>query len=211
MSGRVILLNGSSSAGKTTLAHAIQRLSTRPIQHISLDQFRDGMCGRYRGMNSKPGEPGTRGLNVIPAPGPTTELSFGDVGQLTLRGMRRAIAAFATVGIDVVADDLLLEPSFLADYLVALDGLAVTFVGVRCPFAVVDERERARPGRFPGTAKAHFERVHVGCRYDVEVDTSELSPRQCAEAILATAEAAPEPSAFQLLRTATPQQEGAHE
>ena len=211
MSGRVILLNGSSSAGKTTLAYAIQRLSTAPIQHISLDQFRDGMCGRFRGMNSKPGEPGARGLNVTPAPGPTTELSFGDVGQLTLRGMRRAIAAFAAVGIDVVADDLLLEPSFLADYLVALDGLAVTFVGVRCPLAVVDERERARPGRFPGTAKAHFERVHAGCRYDVEVDTSELSPRQCASAVLAAVEAAPEPSAFQLLRAAIPQQEGAPE
>ena len=204
MSGRVILLNGCSSAGKTTLAHAIQRLSPAPIQHISLDQFRDGMCGRYRGLNSKPGEPGARGLNVTPGPGPITEISFGDVGQLTLRGMRRAIAAFATAGIDVVADDLLLEPSFLADYLVALDGLAVTFVGVHCPLVVLDEREHARPGRFPGTARAHFEYVHAGCRYDVEVDTSKLSSRQCAEAVLATVEAAPEPSAFQLMRAARP-------
>lgn len=198
--GRVILLNGSSSAGKTTLASAIQRLSPAPIQHISLDQFRDGMSGRFRGMNSKPGEPGARGLNVAPAPGPTTELAFGDVGRLVLRGMRRAIAAFAKAGGDVVADDLLLEPCFLTDYLDALDGLDVTFVGVRCPLEVVNDRERARPGRFPGTAQAHFERVHAGCVYDVEVDTSAQSPRQCAAAVLGAVEAACAPSAFQRLR-----------
>lgn len=198
--GRVILLNGSSSAGKTTLARAIQRLSPTPIQHIALDQFRDGLCGRFRGMNSKPGEPGARGLNVVPAPGPTTELAFGDVGYSMLRGMRRAIAAFAVAGGDVVVDDLLLEPCFLTDYLDALDGLEVTFVGVRCPLDVVNDRERARPGRFPGTAQAHFERVHAGCVYDVEVDTSAQSPKQCAAAVLGVVEAANAPSAFQRLR-----------
>ena len=42
----VILLNGCSSAGKTTLALALQDVLTAPYQHIALDQFRDGMPGR---------------------------------------------------------------------------------------------------------------------------------------------------------------------
>lgn len=202
-SGRIILLNGSSSAGKTTLAHAIAALSERPVQHISLDQFRDGMASRYRGMNARAGEPGSRGLNVVPtADGTQTSLRFGDVGRGTLRGMRRAVAAFATTGIDVVVDDLLLEPGFLADYLEALDGLAVTFVGVRCDLATVSAREAARPGRFPGTAAAHWASVHAGCRYDVEVDTGRHSPKQCAARVLAVAARPPQPAAFDRLRAA---------
>ena len=201
--GRVVLLNGSSSAGKTTLARALQRTWPRPLQHIALDQFRDGMAGRYRGMNSAPGEPGALGLNVVPAHTPAgvaTELRFGDVGRRMLKAMRRAAAAFAATGVDVVLDDLLLEPCFLHDYLVVLATFPVTFVGVRCDLATVNRREAARPGRFPGTAAAHFARVHAGCVYDVEVDTATHRPRECAARVLAAAREPPQPTAFERMR-----------
>ena len=201
MSGRIILLNGSSSAGKTTLAVAIQTLSETPVQLISLDQYRDGMAPRFRGMNSKANEPGSRGLNVVPAADQLhTELHFGDVGRRTLKGMRRAVAAVATVGLDVVVDDLLLAPEFLRDYLAVLVDFRVLFVGVRCDLATINAREAARPGRFPGTAAAHFERVHAGCRYNLEVDTAGLSPRQCAKHVLTALASPPAPSAFELMR-----------
>ena len=186
LTGRVILLNGCSSAGKTTLAHAIQWQNPEPMQYMALDQFRDGMPSRYRGMNSQGGEPGARGLNVVPRGG-LTHLHFGDIGEAVLRGMRRAVAAFATSGIDVVVDDLILERTFLIDYLEALDGLDVTFVGVRCDLATVNARERTRPGRFPGTAAAHFEAVHQHCVYDLEVDTSRERPETCARQALQAA------------------------
>ena len=197
--GSIILLNGTSSSGKTTLARAIQDVSATPVHYIALDQFRDGMSGRYRGMNSAPREPGSRGLNVVPIDG-MTQLRFGDIGRLTLRGMRRAAAAFAATGIDVVVDDLLLEPDFLRDYLEVLSDYEVTFVGVRCDVQTANARESARKGRFPGTAAAHFEVVHVGCEYDVEIDTTRETPRQGAERILATARELPRPSAFDRLR-----------
>lgn len=199
MAGSVILLNGSSSAGKTTVARAIQSLATTPVHLIALDQFRDGLAGRFRGMNSRAGEPGGRGLNVVPA-GEHTELHFGDVGRLTLKAMRRSVAATAAVGLDVVVDDLLLEPEFLRDYLAVLADLPVLFVGVRCDLATVNAREAARPGRFPGTAAAHFERVHAGCLYDVEVDTARTPPRLCAKRVLATLREPPRPAAFERLR-----------
>ena len=199
MRGKVILLNGSSSAGKTTLAYSIQLLSPQPVQHIALDHFRDGMPARFRGMNSLPGEPGARGLNVVPRHG-RTELHFGDVGHATLRGMRRAAAAFAETGIDVVVDDLLLERAFLVDYLQVLQGFDVTFVAVRCDLATLTARENARPGRFPGTAAAHFERVHEDCVYDLEVDTAVDAPRHCAQQVIAAARVPRRPVAFDRLR-----------
>ena len=46
----VILLNGCSSAGKTTLALKLQQLLSEPYQHVALDQFRDGMPGRLEAL-----------------------------------------------------------------------------------------------------------------------------------------------------------------
>ena len=197
--GSIILLNGTSSAGKTTLAKAVQDVSPTPVQHISLDHFRDGMPGRYRGMNSQDGEPGARGLNVVPVDG-MTQLRFGDVGLLMLRGMRRAAAAFAATGIDVIVDDLLLKPDFLRDYLEVFAGFDVTFAGVHCDLDTLNAREQARPGRFPGTAVAHFKQVHIGCEYDVEVNTASTTPHECAKRILAASRDLRSPSAFERMR-----------
>jgi chloramphenicol 3-O phosphotransferase len=202
-SGNIILLNGSSSAGKTTLAITLQQLLPDPWHHIALDQFRDGLAGRYRGLNSPPGTPGARGLNVVPVAHGNervTEVQFGDLGKQVLRGMRRAIAAFVREGNNVIIDDLMFEPEFLFDYVDALAGLEVLFVGVRCSLDVVNAREAKRPGRFPGTATSHFHRVHTACIYDIEVDTSHKSPRDCAEEIVARLTMARPATAFDDLR-----------
>ncbi len=201
--GQIILLNGSSSAGKTTLAHTLQQLLDEPWHHIALDQFRDGMGGRYRGLNSPQGTPGARGLNVVPVDHDgerVTEVRFGDLGKQVLRGMRRAIAAFAGEGNNVIIDDLMFEPDFLFDYVEALTGLDVLFVGVRCSLEVVNAREAKRPGRFPGTATSHFHCVHRHCVYDIEVDTSQSSPRLCAQQIVERIAQGGPPTAFDTLR-----------
>ncbi len=203
--GRIILLNGSSSAGKTTLAIALQQLLPDPWQHIALDQFRDGLAGRYRGLNSPPGTPGARGLNVVPVDRGeqrVTDVRFGDIGERMLKGMRRAIAAFAREGNNVIIDDLMFETSYLSDYVEALAGLWVLFVGVRCSLEVVNAREAGRPGRFPGTATSHFDRIHEACVYDLEVDTSSTSPLECARIIAARLETDHSPTAFERLRHA---------
>jgi chloramphenicol 3-O phosphotransferase len=186
--GKIIFLNGSSSAGKTTIAIMLQQILVEPYQHIALDQFRDGLPGRYRGLNSPEGSPGAQGLNVVPTQQEgerVTEIRFGQHGEQVLRGMRRAIAAFAREGNNVIVDDLLFKPDYLHDYVRALDGLDAWLIGVRCSLDVVNQREALRRGRFPGTATSHFYGVHAhGCAYDLEVDTSHSTPRACAELIV---------------------------
>ena len=201
--GRVILLNGTSSAGKTTVARMVQQLRPEPIQYIALDQFRDGLPDRFRGLNSPEGTPGARGLNVVPIHTPPmsgTAIRFGDVGLRMLAGMRQAIAAFAKAGNDVVVDDMRLDPNYLSDYLTALAGIDVTFAAIHCDPATLNQRETERPGRFPGTAVLHMHSVHDGCIYDVEVNTTTISPRRCAESILAAEQTPPHPCAFDKLR-----------
>ena len=185
--GKVIFLNGCSSAGKTTLAIMLQQLLADPYQHIALDQFRDGMPDRYRGLNSPAGSPGESGLNIVPKVKDgelLTHISFGAHGEQVLRGMRRAIAAFAEAGNNVIIDDLLFKPDYLDDYAQALSSIPAWLIGVRCSLDVVNERERQRSGRFPGTATSHFSEVHAHeAGYDLEVNTSSMPPKQCAELI----------------------------
>jgi chloramphenicol 3-O phosphotransferase len=181
----------------------LQQLLPDPWHHIALDQFRDGLGGRYRGLNSPPGTPGARGLNVVPVTlgnERVTEVRFGDIGERVLRGMRRAIAAFAREGNNVIIDDLMFEPSYLFDYVDTLEAFDVLFVGVRCPIDVVNSREAKRPGRFPGTATSHFDRVHAHCVYDIEVDTGVGSPRECAQQIIARLSSKEPKTAFATLR-----------
>jgi len=193
--GRVILLNGSSSSGKTTLALTLQRILSEPWQHVALDQFRDGLPGKVRGLNSPRGTPGEQGLNIVPVDfngTRVTEVRFGEFGEAVLRAMRRAVAALAHQGVNVVVDDLLFKPEYLTDYREALADLDVWFVGVRCALGVVEEREAKRPGRFPGTAISHFETVHAhGLPYDIEVDTSHSDPSSCARQIAQGLQKAP--------------------
>lgn len=201
--GRIVLLNGSSSAGKTTLAAALQDVMPDPWHHIALDHYRDGMPGRYRGINSPEGTSGAAGLNVVPIRKHgelVTSICFGAMGQRMLRGMHRAIAAFAAVGNNVVVDDILFDAALLDDYLLALQGFAVYFVGVRCPIEIVQARENSRMGRFPGTALSHFDEVHLHGHYDVEVDTGAESPRDCALRIRARLDDPAPPVSFAELR-----------
>ena len=100
--------------------------------------------------------------------------------------MRRAIAAFAREGNNVIIDDLLFKNDYLLDYAEALHNISVWMIGIRCSLAIVNEREALRSGRFPGTATSHFHEVHAhDAGYDLEVDTSATSPRACAELIVA--------------------------
>ncbi len=180
----VILLNGCSSAGKTTLALALQNLLPEPYQHVALDQFRDGMPGRVRGLNSPPGDPGASGLNVVPGElnGEwVTHIQFGDYGERVLAAMRRTVATLSEMGCNVIVDDLLFKRDYLEDYAAVLDPQKTWFIGVKCSVEVISEREALRPGRFPGTAIAHFEQVHEhGIDYDLEVDTTAADPAEVA-------------------------------
>lgn len=203
----VILLNGCSSAGKTTLALALQNQLKAPYQHVALDQFRDGMPGRVRGMNSPPGDPGASGLNVVPGKlnGEwVTHIRFGDYGERVLAGMRRTVAALTELGCNVIVDDLLFERAYLDDYVQVLNPDKTWFIGVKCSLDVVHQREALRPGRFPGTAVSHYEQVHAhGAAYDLEVDTSDANVADLSLAIIERLQSPP--TAFRALHSATTQ------
>lgn len=88
--GRVILLNGTSSSGKTSIARCLLNLLDPPHFHMAVDAV-----GAMRAAEN------TRGL----APGDLPALL-----RRTRAGFHRAVAGMAAAGNDIVIDHVLSEP-----------------------------------------------------------------------------------------------------
>ncbi|MEV6557864.1 chloramphenicol phosphotransferase [Nocardia sp. NPDC051756] len=184
---RVIFLNGTSSAGKTTLARSIQDESDVPIVYWGIDTLfglvppnwgggRDGPLSRAGFWYDRTG----RDVEGHPL----LVVRYGEVGRRMLRSACTAAAAFAHGGDHLVIDEMLLTPDLLPMWLTALAGLDVQLVAVTCPLPIAEQRELAR-GNEVGLSRGHFHSVHDhGTTYDMTVDTSTASPTELARAIL---------------------------
>jgi chloramphenicol 3-O phosphotransferase len=129
------------------------------------------------------------------------DIVVGPLGTRILSATYHAIAALAHDGLNLIVDEVLLFPDMLRHYLEVLDGFDVLFVGVRCPLATLETRERLRGDRAVGQARGHHARVHAHQLYDVEVDTAVLSPMDCAGAIVGRLQLGPPYRAFADLRS----------
>ena len=187
MNGKIIVLNGTSSAGKTTLAKAIQAKARTPFQLVSFDQFRDGLPDRFRGLNSPPGSPGSAGLNVVAGShdGSTkTFIEFGTHALAVLHGMHEAVASVAATGQNVVVDHFVNHDQVAKDLCNVLDRFELTLVAVHCGLDELRRRESARPGRFPGTAETQRDFVYNCLNYDIDVDSTQTAAFTLAETVL---------------------------
>jgi len=110
---------------------------------------------------------------------PSCAITVGPLAEHTLGGMRRAMAALADAGNNLIVDDAMMD-SDSAEYAEALSGHRVSWVGVHAPLEVLEEREQRRGDRDIGLARWLFDRVHKGVAYDLELDTANASAAECA-------------------------------
>jgi chloramphenicol 3-O phosphotransferase len=176
----VILLNGVGSAGKSSIARALQDILAGVWLHVSMDAF---LAMLPEHLQDDPSTFSYRDVAMAGRP-PEIAIHDGEAGERLLAGMRRAVAAMARAGNDLIVDDVLVGDG-LADYEIQLAGLRFLKIGVLAPLDVLEAREAVRDDRMPGLARWQFPRVHAGLRYDLEVDSAKATPQQCAEHIAA--------------------------
>lgn len=178
---KIIVLNGVSSAGKTTLAKAIQARSSRPVLRVAMDTFLEMMPARF--ANHAQAFAFDAVAEVDP---PETSVMTGPFGTALMQGMRRSVAALADEGLDLVVDDVMLDPGDEADYRHALAAHELRFVAVRCTIETAEARERARGDRYIGQARWQYSRVHKGVSYDLEIETDHATAEQLAPKVIET-------------------------
>jgi len=177
--GKIIFLNGTSSSGKSSIATALQAMIDDPCTHLCIDDY---LSAFQNGLWEKKTVIKQEWFHII-------------------RGFHAAGAAIARAGNLVITDDVLEEdPPWVESLVELFDGIEVIFVGIHCPLEELERREQTRKDRKTGMARLQFEQVHTQAIYDIEVDTSVLSPEVCAARIIESVRAAHHPSAFERLR-----------
>jgi chloramphenicol 3-O phosphotransferase len=186
MAGTILVLNGASSAGKTSLLKALQQALAEPYLDAGLDKFIFMLPGRYL---NRPLWDDVLGLAV----------TAGAHGQQLFSGMHQAQAALARAGNNLVCDHVLVEPAWVAECATLFADLPAYLIGVHCPLDVLVAREAARGDRTPGQAAAQHPLVHRHGVYDLTVDTSTHSAAECAAQIVAHLGSGAAPMAFRQL------------
>ncbi|TPL05626.1 MULTISPECIES: chloramphenicol phosphotransferase [unclassified Mesorhizobium] len=199
--GQIIILNGAPRSGKSSIAAAIQETFDGVWINLGVDACAQATPPRLRpGIGLRPG--GER---------PDIEAFV----PLLYAALYDSIAAHSRLGLNVVVDighhDAYSRSlNILPDCARRLAGLPVLFAGVRCPIEVILQRRAAGGAGTPyviGTdddptplpVRLWQEEVHKPGLYDLELDTSLLSPRACAASIRERLIAGPAPMAFRAL------------
>ncbi len=195
--GRIVILNGAPRSGKSSIAAALG------WHTLGVDAW----------MKTTPPHL-LPGIGLRPG-GERPDLE--DFVVESYASLYDAIAALSRAGNDVVADvghhDMYSKPrGILRECARRLAGLPVLFVGVRCPLDVIMRRRGLGEGPYakgsasdpiPAPVRRWQDAVHAHGLYDLEVDTSLLTPEQCADAVRqALAQGVAQPSAFQRIAMA---------
>ena len=154
MRGNVILLNGASSSGKSTLAQALQQQLPTPFWHYSIDHLVLANVLPQARINS----------GAFP---------WTDMRQQFFEGFHNSIPAFAAAGNHLIVEHIVETEIWMHRLLRLLDGFDVFFVGLHCPLEELERRERARGNRRTGEARADFEVTHTFGVYDIECSSTE--------------------------------------
>ena len=152
MEKQVILLNGPSSSGKSTLAKFLQRLilAKRRVHYeiVSIDDFLT--------MNAQ------------------DAIYEEDVYEIS-RDLCEAASAALKTAAGVIVDHVITSKRIFDQLTDALRGYRVWMIRVSCPLEILREREAARGTRCPGSAEASAAYLFPKDGYDLTVDTHSMT------------------------------------
>lgn len=159
MRGEIVLLNGVSSSGKSTLAKELVKRMPGYF-HLSLDDF-DLIIERMEDRQNQ---------RLIPV---ATEYFF-----------HRTITIFSDRGVNLMVDHILHDQFTKQDCIGVLRNYPVFIIGVHCPAEELGRRELQRGDRPLGLGKKQLAYTHAGVTYDVEVDTLHEGLELCVDKII---------------------------
>lgn len=180
--GRVVLLNGTSSAGKTSLAKSLQRRLAQRGECwviIGIDDMFLKLPMQFVRIGGHAGQFADEGIAFDVIQGDVVQRT-GPIGHSALAAYRASVGGAARAGLNVIVDEVLLTSEDLQGWIQTLDGLDARWIGVRLDLDLLEAREKARGNRVVGVARSQYEVVHRLVAYDLEVDTGALDPDAAA-------------------------------
>ncbi len=158
----IIFLNGTSSAGKTTLAKEIQLQCKERYFHMSIDTFCYMLAPKF------------------------LEEDLWNSVNIAATAMHRTTVSLCTDGENVIIDNVIDDTfiHWLKECINLFEEFNVTFVYVYCDKEDLVKREEERGDREVGQAMYQLNNMSIIQDYDLQVNTSLKSSKECARYIL---------------------------
>ncbi len=156
-----IVLHGPTSAGKSSIAAALQDSALVPSFHVSLDAF--VTMSRRRDMRSAQEQ----------------ALAY----RIHCENLRATLRRLVDSEFEIILDTVLRDEAELQACLDVLSARPLCLVGVQAPLATLEQRERLRDDRATGMAREQFGHLAFVRDYDLVVDTSTGSAAELAAEI----------------------------
>ena len=161
--GKIIILNGVSSSGKSTLAKVLQDCSPIPLYKLDIDDF----------------------ILMAPDKFNDHEKNNFSVQYALASKFFHVVKLISDFGLSIVAPYMFFKNSdTLREFKQLLDGYPVFVVNVICPTEELRKREKIRGNRAIGSAVRQLQLLETNFDNCLFVDNSVNSNELCADTIL---------------------------
>lgn len=162
--GRIIYLNGVTSSGKTSIVEALQARRDVFFYVVANDLFQEMIGEEY-----------------------LQEDYWKYLGEVIIM-MYHTAKLFSDMGKNVIIDSILVEREGIAPHYERMKEILgnnpLDIVEVYCPLDICRQRNIDRGDRYESQSDEQAELMAKDIRYSMRVDTSLLSPAECADKIL---------------------------
>ena len=164
--GRIIFLNGVTSSGKTSIVESLQDRDDVFFYVVANDLFQEMVGEKFLREN------------------------YWKYLSEVIIMMYHTAKLYSDMGKNVLIDGILVERDEIKPHYSRLQEILkdnpLDIVEVFCPLEICRQRNIARGDRFETQSQEQHELMAENIEYSMRVDTSVLSPEQCADRIVNT-------------------------
>lgn len=185
--GKVIILQGPSTVGKSSIQKEFQQLMLPKLWiKLGIDSLFDAPMPDIipENMHMWQAENFIRWITRTEDQNkPVVTLHVGRQGSQVVYGMNSAIAAYAKAGCNIIVDYIAYEKAWLDDLKKKLKPMKTYWVKVTAPLELLEQREVARGTSPQGHARSHYDFVYWDMQYDFELDVEKKTPQELAKIV----------------------------
>jgi len=163
--GRIIFLNGVTSSGKTSIVESLQNRDDVFFYVVANDLFQEMVGEKFLREN------------------------YWKYLSEVIILMYHTAKLYSDMGKNVIIDGILVENDDISPHYKQLteilDGNPLDIVEVYCPLEICRQRNIIRGDRYETQSEEQSAQMSENISYSLSVDTSLLSPDECAEIIIA--------------------------
>jgi chloramphenicol 3-O-phosphotransferase len=205
MNGQIVIVTGTSGAGKTTTCQTFARRADDVYLMFGFDCLVASLvAGKFTMFGDRAREFFYAYREDSGNPNGRYRMDFGPAGWRALQAMHAMIAAASKVGQNVVVDHLTFtDPPVLQDCIWRLEGLPVLFVALKPPYEVLRDRVGSRKIEIPrpvadvlgpeaareiaeslqAIAPWFYESTYANDCFDLVIDSTRFTPDEVCQQI----------------------------